>query len=96
VRFLLRLGGNPKQIGNVRVHRALSSVKRLPDGPQTNVGGDNGDRTPKRRTVQAISRQRPDSCRTPQRGRGIQTRYIQSVCGGPRPLMVSSRVLLRY
>jgi len=75
VSFLLGSGGNPK----LGVHCALSAVKRFPDGPQTNVGRDNGERARKRGTVQAVSRPRPDSCGTPQRGCSIQPRDIQAV-----------------
>src|SRR5580700_4934276 len=79
VGFLIGPGNDPKEISNVGVGGARSSVERLPDRAQAHIRRDDGNGASDRGSVHAITRERPDSRRTPQRCGGVESRNVQAV-----------------
>src|ERR1700730_18803751 len=79
VSFLIGSGSNSKQVGNVQIRANCAAVEGFPNGAETNIRSKTSNRAGNGASVHPVPRQRPDSRRTPQRGRSIQPRNVQPV-----------------
>src|ERR1700704_6427113 len=79
VSFLIGSGRNPKEIGYVGVGCPRPAVESFPDRAQTDIRCNDSDSAGDRGSVHAITSERPDSRRTPQRCRRIQAADVETV-----------------
>src|ERR1700731_281473 len=79
VSFLIGSGKNPKEIGDVGVGGPGPAVESFPDRTQTDIRRNDSNSAGDRGSVHAITRERSDSRRTPQRRRRIQTGDVETV-----------------